>query len=278
MEPINKEDYDEPRCVICDPVTGMPAGGESINMQRVVEKLDEHMSTKDFAGAERHLKYWLAEAQSLRDLKGEFAVRNEMMGFYRKIGKKEEAFESMNEAIKLIDRIGYAGSNSSGTCYVNCGTVCENFGQFEDALVYFGKAREVYEKNLTEDDQRLAGLYNNMAQVYVNMDNFHEADELFRKALKILKLNQGTQLEQAITYLNMADAIAIERGIIEAENDIRELLYEAARMFNDPDVKHDGYYAFVCESCASAYSCYGMFDYSEELQKRADEIYKGEEK
>ncbi|MBQ9815120.1 MAG: hypothetical protein IJM53_05440, partial [Lachnospiraceae bacterium] len=102
--------------------------------------------------------------------------------------------------------------------------------------------------------------------------------ELFRKALKILKLNQGTQLEQAITYLNMADAIAIERGIIEAENDIRELLYEAARMFNDPDVKRDGYYAFVCESCASAYSCYGMFDYSEELQKRADEIYKGEEK
>ena len=278
MEPINKEDYEEPRCVICDPITGMPSKSGSINMQRVVEKLDEHMSTKDYAGADRHLKYWLAEAQSLRDLKGEFAVRNEMMGFYRKTSRKEEAFESLKEAVRLIDVIGYAGSNSSGTCYVNCGTVCENFGQYEDALVYFGKAREVYEKNLTEDDERLAGLYNNMAQVYVNMDRFREADELFRKALKILKLNQGTQLEQAITYLNMADAMAIEQGILEAEEDIRELLYEAAKMFNDPDVKRDGYYAFVCESCASAYSCYGMFDYSEELQKRADEIYKGEEK
>ena len=112
----------------------------------------------------------------------------------------------------------------------------------------------------------------------MNLDRFREADELFRKALGILKINKGTQLEQAITYLNMADAMAIERGVIEAEDDIRELLYEAAKMFNDPDVNRDGYYAFVCESCAPAYSCYGLFDFSEELEKRAEEIYKGEER
>lgn len=276
MDPINREDYEEPRCVICEPGIDPKNHKQGIPVQRVVEKLDEYQSVKDVAGGERHLKYWLEEAKSLGDLKGEFAVRNEMMGFYRKAGREEDAFESMYEALQLIDAIGYEGSTSSGTCYVNCGTVCANFGRYEDSYGYFLKAKEVYEKNLNANDPLLAGLYNNTATTLVNLERYKEAEALYEKALDILKANENMQLDMAISYLNLADAIAIDEGLKEGASKIDECLDKAHELFEDPAVPRDGYYAFVAANCAPAYSCYGRFDYSDELAARSEAIYKGE--
>ena len=35
-----------------------------IPQQRVIEKMDAYMSRRDYAGAERHLLYWLEEARA----------------------------------------------------------------------------------------------------------------------------------------------------------------------------------------------------------------------
>ena len=37
-----------------------------IPQQRVIEKMDAYMARRDYAGAERHLKYWLEEARAGR--------------------------------------------------------------------------------------------------------------------------------------------------------------------------------------------------------------------
>ena len=37
--------------------------------------------------------------------------------------------------------------------------------------------------------------------------------------------------------------------------------------------KRDGYYAFVCEKCASVFGYYGRFFYEKELTERARRIY-----
>ena len=47
---IGPEDYAEPRCVLCD----APYGAEQITAVptgRIVEKLNEYMSRRDYAGA-----------------------------------------------------------------------------------------------------------------------------------------------------------------------------------------------------------------------------------
>ena len=41
-----------------------------IPQQRVIEKMDWYMSRRDYAGAERHLLYWLEEARQGNDLRG----------------------------------------------------------------------------------------------------------------------------------------------------------------------------------------------------------------
>ena len=61
----------------------------AIPQQRVIEKLDEYMSRRDYAGAERHLLYWLEEARAGGDLRGALMLRNALVGHYRKTGQRE---------------------------------------------------------------------------------------------------------------------------------------------------------------------------------------------
>ena len=65
--PINREDYEEPLCLLnMERGDDVPAG--RVDIRRVSEKLDEYLRKCDYDGAERHVKYWLAEAEAERDL------------------------------------------------------------------------------------------------------------------------------------------------------------------------------------------------------------------
>ena len=74
-----------------------------IPQQRVIEKMDWYMSRRDYAGAERHLLYWLEEARGGNDLRGELMLRNELVGHYRKTANREGAMASAEAALELID-------------------------------------------------------------------------------------------------------------------------------------------------------------------------------
>ena len=95
---INPEDYVEPRCVLCGEAYGQEPEVKPVPQKRIIEKMDEYMSRRDYGGAERHLLYWLAEAQLGKDERGELLLRNELAGHYRKTGEKEKAIENAEEA------------------------------------------------------------------------------------------------------------------------------------------------------------------------------------
>ena len=81
------------------------------------------------------------------------------------------------------------------------------------------------------------------------------------------------ELEQAITCLNMADAVAARDGLEAGEGEIFSLLDRAYDLLHTPDVPHNGYYAFVCEKCAPTFSYYGYFLAAQELEQEAKTIY-----
>ena len=183
---------------------------QPIPQQRVVEKLDEYMSHRDYAGAERHLLYWLEEARAAGDKRGELMVRNELVGHYRKVGDKEKALAHGDAALALIDELGFAGTISAGTTYTNLATACNAFGENARSLELFEKAASLYEGSSYTEPSLLGGLYNNMALTCVALRLFDRADELYRKALDVMGRVEHGQLEQAITYLNMADVVSLK--------------------------------------------------------------------
>ena len=273
FDDLRPEDYVEPRCVLCGDPYGTVPEVKSVPQQRIIAKMDEYMAHRDYAGAERHLLYWLEEAKFGHDLRGELMLRNELAGHYRKVQNREKAIEHAENALALLDRLDFQGTISAGTTYVNAATVMNAFGEDERSLELFGKARTVYENAPRTDKALLGGLYNNMALTYTSLGRYGEASELYEKALSVMQSVPGGKLEQAITYLNMADMYGKMKGEENAEKEIFACLDRAESLLAGNDGADDGYYAFVMEKCAPTFAHYGYFMTAETLRKKAEEIY-----
>ena len=270
---LRPEDYVEPACVLCGEPYGTERKIEPVPQQRIVQKLDDYMSRRDYDGAERHLLYWLGEAQRGFDQRGELLVRNELIGHYRKVGDRDKAFLHAERALALLEALDLPGGVSAGTTYVNAATACSAFGEHERALGLFEKARAVYESDAHTQKHLLGGLYNNMALCCQALGRYDEAFGLYEKAMDAMSEVAHGVLEQAITCLNMADAVAGRDGLEAGETQIFSLLDQAYDLLHTPGVPHEGYYAFVCEKCAPTFSYYGYFAAASELEQEAKTIY-----
>ena len=246
--------------------------GGCISVDRIISKLDSYLGKNDYPSAERHILYWLSEAESGQDFRTELLMRNELMGLYRKLGRREEALSAADAAMNKIEALGISHQVGAATTMLNSATVYKAFGMAERSLSVFERARVVYEKELDRGDDRLGGLYNNMALTLVDLKRFSEAVELYGKAIEIMQKAEEGELEVAITYLNLASAAEAELGLVDADEMIQSYI-EKAKAILEARQKRDGYYAFVCEKCASVFGYYGHFLYEAELLERAKKIY-----
>ena len=263
---IDKKDFEEPCCPLKN-----PNAPEGIPVCRVIEKLDEYLSKADYAAAERHLAYWLAETDIRNDEKGRLTVLNEQIGLFRKTAQEEKGKTAINAALNAAEKAGYRGTVTCATTYINAATAYKAFGQPTKALSLYEKAREIYEEKLLPDDRRKAGLYNNTAVTLTELKKYREAGEFYSLALGVLKMNENTEGEAAVTLLNTADLYAAQNGT--DDDRIPGLLEDAEKYLNTPSLPRDGGYAFICEKCAPVFDYYGYFAFAGELRKRAENIY-----
>ena len=252
-----------------------PFSPRPVPQQRIRDRLDAYMSRRDYAGAERHLLYWLQEARSCRDGRGELMVLNELVGHYRKTGARERAMRCADDALRLLDALDLRGSITEGTTCVNVATACSAFGDNARALSLFERARAAYEAGPAAQPGLLGGLYNNMALACAALGRYDEALELYEGAQAQMARVKYGALEQAITCLNMANLIEARDGMEAGEADIFRLLEKASALLDTEGIPHDGYYAFVCEKCAPTFDYYGWFADAERFKKESARIYEG---
>ena len=250
----------------------MPNG--YISTDRVLAKLDEFFGRNDYVSAEKHILYWLSEAENANDKKCIILLKNELMGLYRKLSRQDDALEVVSSALALIADMGIENNIGAGTTYLNCATVYKAFGMAERSMPLFEKTLDIYEKELEPCDKRFGGLYNNMALALVDLKRFDEAYMFYDKAVSVMESVENGELEVAITYLNIASAKESESGAVDSERAVTEYLEKAIAILDNHPNK-DGYYAFVCDKCASVFGYFGYFLYEKELNERARRIYEG---
>ena len=244
-----------------------------VPQQRISEKVDALMAKRDYPGVERTLLYWLAEARDGKDRRGELMIRNELVGHYRKTGEKEKAHESAEEALRLLRELDFESSISAATTRINIGTALNAFGENEDALAMFEEARRIMEASPGCSPSLLGGLYNNMGLVLNALNRPVEALGLYDRAMEQMAKAPNGEIEQAVTCLNMANAVELRDGLETGETEINALLDKAEGLLKTPSLPRDGYYAYVCEKCTPTFEYYGSFLTARALKEEAERIY-----
>jgi len=244
-----------------------------VDMGRVTSKLDEYLDKQDWSAAERHLDFWMQEAILGNDTRARFSIENEIMGLKRKLGKKDEALAAAKRALELGEELNNTDTVGGATVFVNCGTVFEAFGLPEEAVAMYQRAQNVYEKNLKNDSPKLGGLYNNMAMALALCGKYDEAFKYYHKAIDVMGRVQYGQIEQALSYLNLADAYQAKLGPLDAAEDTERCLNKAEELLDSPDLPRSGYYAFMASKCIESFRYHGYFFYANELERRVKDIY-----
>ncbi len=245
-----------------------------ISIPRILNKLDVYLGKNQYQAADRHLRYWLMEADALGDSRSAFAILNEMVGLYRKCNMQDECMNVCKKLLGLICKMEIEDSVGAATAHTNVATAYKHFGMSEKALPLYKQAQAVYERELQDDDTRLAGLYNNMALALSDVSRYEDAAASYKNALRILERVKGSEPEQAITYLNLAD-LSMARADTSADDEVITPLLNRAKELLDiawTGGDRGGNYAFVAEKCASVFQYYGFFMAAKELTERAEEI------
>ncbi len=246
--------------------------GEKIQIRQIIEKLDSYLRKEDYTGADRLLKYWLAEAQGIGDLRGELSILNEIMGFSRRIDDQTGGLNAVERGFALVEQLE-VDSKTAGTILLNGATTLKAFGQPQKAVGYYEKAEQHFKGALPLSDPLWGGLYNNYALTLSDLGRYDEALDFYQSAIDIMSQKEHGELEMAVTLTNIAELF--ERI---GENDalIDQSLGQALSLLDDAKLPRDGYYAFVCRKCAPTFGHFGWFAAKQDLDERADRIYEGD--
>lgn len=233
---------------------------------------------------------------------------NEQIGYYRSISNYEEALKISKEMLELVKELGLQESEAHGTTLLNAATAYRAAGMCEKAIAMYRAAEQIF-KNLGIQDERLAGLYNNMSMAFQQKEDYGTAESCLLQALAIVRNLPDHKVEEATTYANLASVCyekeefaqgieyvqrAIERFEECEEKDAHycgALALLAQGHYEQGELEkaisaytealreilaHFGkneFYAMTCENCAIVLSKAGFAKEAEYLKKEAKETY-----
>ena len=243
-----------------------------IPVREIIARCDELFNAEKSAELGEFLCRWRRKAREMKDLKGELSILNELIGRYRMAKDEEQGLAAVRDAQALLELLPETAETlSAGTILLNCATALHSFGRTPEALRLYDRAGHIYKKELPPDDERMAGLYNNMAAALCADGQFPRAEYAYLKALEILRTGKNAP-DSAVTCLNLAQ---LYRSWNNDEMLISGMLACAWEYLDLPGIRKEGYYAHTCRKCAPGFSALGRQDIADELNKRADEYYAG---
>ena len=241
----------------------------AINVKDILLDVDKLYSVKEYGKAQMILEEYLQKAQSMDDKVGELGILSELIGSYRKSGDEDKGIAAVKRAFELIDILGMEGTATAGTIWLNGATTLREFRKYEDAIPYFLMASRAYSNTIPSDDYRFASLFNNMASCLEALGRNEEAIKYYNLALNIVKGNSLTLIEEAITYVNLAE---LYDKIDPSAPQIEEYVNKCMEIFSNISIERDEYYSYNAKSCAKGLYNIGYFRDAKELMRRASEI------
>lgn len=230
-----------------------------IPIRRILDKLDECFARGDLEAADRLLDYWLAEAQATQDVLGEIQIRNEQLGLCRRRNERDKGLATA-EALLLLLGDGV----DDATVRLNIATNYCHFGCPDLAAALYPVVEAAY-RVLPPDDERLAGLYNNMAAHAYGAHRYAEAAALYSRALAVQDRMATVPINKAITYVNRAMCRYLQNPLDERVDEDMMAGYDVVCMLHDIP---EGDYTFVLDKVMPIYAHLGYTRQYEDMATR----------
>ena len=239
---------------------------------RILEKMNDLFARNDLPAVGRLLDYWEREARALQDKRGLLEILNEEIGYFRRTQDAERGLAAVMEAFDLIEESELTDTVSSGTIYLNGATTMKAFGKTAEAMPYYEKAQDIYERLLDQDDYRLAALYNNFSSALKDLGRTEEAEESCFHAIEILKTKDDCFGEIAVTLVNIAHLYHEKDPFDER---IYQIMERAWDCLSTEKNQQDCDFAFLVSKCYPSFGFFGYFEREAELKALVEKIYAG---
>ncbi len=224
-----------------------------MDINKFYNTLDEIYSSKESFRAESYMQNCLEDARFDGDYGALILICNELGGYYRAVGKHQEAVPLYLLALDCIKKLNMTGTENHATTLINQGTNYAVWGKPEEALSIFREAKEMLDALGLNVDFRVATLHNNMSILMQDMNDYKGALKELNMALEILLQLDDTDIEVATTYTNMAQ-IKYEMGNYhEALVDVNNAL----KTYDKTDASEDVHYSAVLEIYAHIHRALG---------------------
>lgn len=227
--------------------------------KNILTQLDRLFAEKRISEVEPFLQKCIQQAKEEEDKETLLMLYNEMTGYYRSLGRTDEAIAVGRKAEQLIEELDFSYTEFHATTLVNLATAYRAGGEYEEALNIYQKADHIYDDVLIQPDIKRAGLYNNMSMAYQGMGQYEKAIDCLYTALKIVKLFPEHRIEIASTYTNLSTVYFELKNYKEGIS----ALQEALKLYKGEETK-DFHYSALLASLAHGY--YLQKDYGKSVE------------
>ena len=234
-----------------------------MNISEILSEYDKLEETHNFNKIEQFLLSNLEMAKNEGDDSSELTLLNEIIGFYRELGRAQDSINFCRDILIKMDEMQINGTMPYATSLLNIANACRAAGLLKESLIYYNEVIKIYDENLDSSDYQYAPLYNNLALLFQEMQDFESAVGTLKKALAIVQKN-GDEVKVAISYTNLGMSLL---QIDELDEAIYNL-DEANKIFTSlPET--DYHYGAVLSAMGEAKYRQGLYEEAADYYEKA---------
>lgn len=241
-----------------------------MNIDAFFEELDSYFEKNQVEKIDGFLTASLEQAKEEEDYAAYISICNEMIGFYRSVSAFQKAYVAAEDVLLLMEELKLEDTEHFATTLLNTATAYSAAGDYAQALRFYRQAVQIYERLLSAEDYRWAGLYNNMSIMLEKAGENREAVDCAKKALAIIEKQEGNEAQTATTLTNLA----LVYFKLSENEEAKNCLSRAIALFEQGEGAPNEHYSGALAGMGEAYFRDGEYEKSLDIYERALEDVK----
>ena len=174
-----------------------------MDAKKILEQIDFYFRENRSKDAENFMLQQMDQAAAEGNAAIVLLILNELLGHYRVTSEREKLQDTIDRVLLISRQTQLNHGVDYATTLLNVATAYRSMDECKLAEGYYEMVRRIYQQNLSPEDLRIAGFYNNYSLLKQEMGEWKEAELLQLTSLQISeKANAGYEI--GTSYSNLA--------------------------------------------------------------------------